>query len=105
MFGLDTPTSNTYNPLATPDDLDLVIRKKIIFLVYLTSCTALSSEHLPVLIDTTCRLPFQHQISLISGALTGPNSKLTLKVKFRLIRKYTTAWQLRRALRTSQAPS
>jgi hypothetical protein len=26
--------------------------------VYLTSCSALSSDHLPVLIDTTCRLSF-----------------------------------------------
>jgi len=30
------------------------------FPVYLTSCSALSSDHLPVLIDTTCRSSFQH---------------------------------------------
>jgi hypothetical protein len=28
--------------------------------VYLTSCSARSSDHLPVLIDTTCRSSFQH---------------------------------------------
>jgi len=30
------------------------------FPVYLTSCSALSSDHLPVLIDTACRSCFQH---------------------------------------------
>jgi hypothetical protein len=28
--------------------------------VYLTTCSALSSDHLPVLIDTTCRSSFHH---------------------------------------------
>jgi len=37
-----------------------VITKKLTSLVYLTSCSALSSDHLPVLIDTTCRLSFQY---------------------------------------------
>jgi len=34
--------------------------KDFLFPVYLTSCSALSSDHLPVLIDTMCRSSFQH---------------------------------------------
>jgi hypothetical protein len=34
--------------------LDFVITKKLPFPVYLTSCSALSSDNLPVLIDTSC---------------------------------------------------
>jgi len=34
--------------------------KELPFPVYLTSCSALSSDHLPVLIDTACRSSFQH---------------------------------------------
>jgi hypothetical protein len=37
-----------------------VITKNLTFPVYLTSCSALSSDHLPVLIDTTFRSSFQH---------------------------------------------
>ena len=37
-----------------------MITKNISFPVYLTSCSALSSDHLPVLIDTTCRSSFHH---------------------------------------------
>jgi hypothetical protein len=57
IFGPDTPT-NPYNPLLTPDVLDIVITKNLTSPVYLTSCSALSSDHLPVLIDTTCRSSF-----------------------------------------------
>ena len=60
IFGPDAPTTNPYNPLATPDVLDIVITKNLTSLVYLTLCSALSSDHLPVLIDTTCRSSFQH---------------------------------------------
>jgi hypothetical protein len=59
IFGPDTPTTNPYNPLATPD-LGIVITKNLTFPVYLPLCPAQSSEHHPVLIDTTCRLCFQH---------------------------------------------
>ena len=34
--------------------------KNLSFPVYLTSCSALSSDHLPVLIDTSCRSSFHH---------------------------------------------
>jgi len=58
IFGPDSPITNPYNPLVTPDVLDIVITKKLSFPVYLTSCSALSSDHLPVLIDTSCRSSF-----------------------------------------------
>jgi len=60
IFGPDTPTTYPYKPLATPDVLDIVITKNLTSPVYLTSCSALSSDHLPVLIHTTCRSFFQH---------------------------------------------
>jgi hypothetical protein len=60
IFGPDTPTTNPYNPFATPDISDFVITNNLPFPVYLTSCTALSSDHLPVLIDTACRSYFHH---------------------------------------------
>jgi len=60
IFGPDTPTTNPYNSSATPDVLDIVMVKELPFPVYLTSCSALSSHHLPVLIETTCRSFSQH---------------------------------------------
>jgi hypothetical protein len=60
IFGPDTPTTNHYNPFATPNVLDIVRTKNLTFPVYLTSCSALSSGHLPVLIDTVCRSSFYH---------------------------------------------
>jgi len=60
ICGPDSPTTNPYNPSATPDVLDIVITKKLSFPVYLTSCSALSLDHLLVLIDTVCRSSFHH---------------------------------------------
>jgi hypothetical protein len=60
IFGLDTPTTNPYNPSATIDVLDIAVTKDLPFPVYLTSCSALSTDHLPVLIDTACRSSFHH---------------------------------------------
>ena len=60
IFGPNSPTTKPYNPLATPDVLDIVITKNLTSPVYLTSCSALSSDNLPVLIDTSCRSSFQH---------------------------------------------
>jgi hypothetical protein len=37
-----------------------VITKDLLSTVYLTSCYALSSDHLPVPIDTACRSSFKH---------------------------------------------
>jgi len=58
IFGPDSPTTNPYNPFVTPDVLDIVITNNLSFPVYLTSCSALSSDHLPFLIDTSCRSSF-----------------------------------------------
>ena len=60
IFGPDTPTTNKYNPSATPDVLDIAVTKDIPFPLYLTSCSALSLDHLPVLIDTACHSFFHH---------------------------------------------
>jgi len=40
--------------------MDIVITKNLSFPVYLNSCFALSSDHLPVLTVTACRSSFQH---------------------------------------------
>jgi hypothetical protein len=61
IFGPDTPTTNPCNLSATPDVLDIAVTKDLPFPVYLTSCSALSSDHLPVLIDTACRSSFHYQ--------------------------------------------
>ena len=53
-------TTNPYNPSATSDVLDIAVTKGVPVQVYLTSCVALSSTHLPVLIDTACRPSFSH---------------------------------------------
>jgi hypothetical protein len=60
IFGLDSPTTNPCNPSVTPDVLDILINKNLSFPVYLTSCSALSSGHLPVLINISCRSPFHY---------------------------------------------
>ena len=55
IFGPDSPTTNPYNLWVTPDVLDIVTTKNLSFPVHLTSCSALNSDHLPVLVDTSCR--------------------------------------------------
>jgi hypothetical protein len=60
IYGPDSPTTLPYNSSATPDVLDIVITKDLTFPVYLTACSARSSDHLPVLIDTTCRSSFRN---------------------------------------------
>jgi hypothetical protein len=46
------------NSSATPDVTDIVSTKGAFISVYLTTCFLLSSDHLPVLIGTKCRLSF-----------------------------------------------
>jgi hypothetical protein len=46
--------------------------KDLPFPVYLTSCSELSSDHLPVLIDTACRSSFHHPPD-------RPNFRLTVR--------------------------
>ena len=60
IYGLDTPTTNPYNPSTTPEVLYIIVTMEVPFQVYLTSCSALSSDHLPVLISTACRSSFHH---------------------------------------------
>jgi hypothetical protein len=60
IFGQDSPNKPTYNHSATPDVLDIVITIILSSSVVLTSCSTLSSEHLPVLIETGYRSSFQH---------------------------------------------
>jgi hypothetical protein len=38
-----------------PEVLDIVVIKDVVLVVNLTVCSAFSSDHLPLLIDTTCR--------------------------------------------------
>ena len=61
IFERDTQTTNTYNPSATADVLDIGMTKDLPFPVYLTSCPEIGSDHLPVLIDTACRSSFHHK--------------------------------------------
>jgi hypothetical protein len=45
IYWPETPTTNPYNSSATPDVLDTVITKNLVIPVYLTTCSALSSDH------------------------------------------------------------
>jgi hypothetical protein len=47
-----------YNPSATSDVLDIAVTKNLPTPVHLTACSPLSSDHLPIQIDTTCRSSF-----------------------------------------------
>jgi hypothetical protein len=49
----DNPTTNPYNPSTTPDVLDVGLAKDLPFPVYLTSCSALSSDYCVSLILST----------------------------------------------------
>jgi hypothetical protein len=60
IYGPDSPTTAPYTRYATPDVLDIVVVKDFVLPVHLSVCSALSSNHLPILIDTTCRLSFQN---------------------------------------------
>ena len=55
IYGPNTPTAISYNSFATPDALDIDTTKDLVTLVYLTTCSAMSSDLLPILIDTRCR--------------------------------------------------
>ena len=60
IFRPGTPNTNPYNSSATPYVLDFALVEDLPFPVYLTSCSALNSDHLPVLIETACPSSFQH---------------------------------------------
>ena len=78
--GPKTPTTVPYNPSATPDVLDIAITKDLVSPVYLTTCSALSSDHLPILIDTQCRSSFLNQQDRPDFRRTGwPKFQASLK--------------------------
>jgi endonuclease/exonuclease/phosphatase family metal-dependent hydrolase len=58
IHGPNTPTTVPYNPSSPPDVLDIAITRGLHSPVFMTTCSALSSDHLPVLIDTQCRSTF-----------------------------------------------
>jgi hypothetical protein len=60
IHGLDSPTTAPYTHNATPDVLEIVVVKDFVLPVHLTVCAALSSDHLPILIDTSCRSSFHN---------------------------------------------
>jgi hypothetical protein len=58
IYWLNTHTTVPYNPCAIRDELDIVITKYLIIPMYPTTCSALTSDHLPTLIDTRGRSSF-----------------------------------------------
>jgi hypothetical protein len=58
IYGPNTPTTVPYCSYATPDVLDIAITKHLVSAVYPNTCSALSSDHLPILIDTQCQSSF-----------------------------------------------
>jgi hypothetical protein len=60
IYGPDSPTTVPYQQNANPDVLDIVLVKDFVLPVHLTVCPALSSDHLPVLIDTMCRTSYRN---------------------------------------------
>jgi hypothetical protein len=60
MFGTETPTTKPNNQSENDDVLDIAVTTDLPFLVYLTSYSALSTYHLPVLIHNAFRFSFHH---------------------------------------------
>jgi hypothetical protein len=60
IYGTDSPTTAPYTHKATPDVTDIVDIKDFVLPVHVTVCSALSSDHLPVLTDITCRSSIQN---------------------------------------------
>jgi hypothetical protein len=60
IYGPESPSMAPYTQNATPDVLDIVVVKDFVLPVHLTVCAALSSDHLPILIDTWCRSSFHN---------------------------------------------
>jgi hypothetical protein len=75
IFGPDSTITNPYNPSATPDVLDIVITRDVPTSVAQISCSALSSEHLNLLIGTGCHSSIQHTPD-------RPNVRHTIWAKF-----------------------
>jgi hypothetical protein len=60
IYGPNSPTTVPYTQNATSNILDVEVVKVVVLPVYLNICSALSSDHLPVLIDDTRRSFFQN---------------------------------------------
>ena len=58
IYSPDSPTTIPYNPSVNPDVFDIVLTENLVTPLNLTFCSALSSDHLSVLIDTMCRSIF-----------------------------------------------
>jgi hypothetical protein len=58
IHGPDSNITVPYNPSVTPDVLDIAVTKNLPTPVQITACSALSSDHLHILIDTRCRSSF-----------------------------------------------
>ena len=58
IYGPESPSTTPYNPSATTEVFNIVLTKTLVIPVSLAVCLALSTDHLPVLIDTMCRSSF-----------------------------------------------
>ena len=98
-----TPQPTTHiNP---PDVLDIVITNNLSFPVYLSSCSALSSDHLPVLIDAVCRSSFHHLPDRPDFRRNDSAKCQThWRNQFHSVRNCTRRWQSTLSLRTSPPP-
>ena len=73
--------------------------------MYLPSCSALTSGHFPVLVDTACRSPFHQPPHRPEFRRTDwANFETLSKILFHSIRNCKPRWQSTRALRTLPAP-
>ena len=106
IFGPDSPTTNPNNTSATPDVLDSAITIDLPSSVHLTSFSALSSDHFPVLIDTMCRSSFQHPPDRPDVMRTDwAKFQTHLEAEFRSTRNCIIVWISTRVFKTSPAPS
>ena len=106
ILGPDSPATNPYNTSATPDVLDILITRDLPSSVHLTSCSALSSDQLPVLIYTMCRSSFQHPPDRSDVRRTDwAKFQTHLEAEIRSTRNCIIVRISTRMLRTSPAPS
>jgi hypothetical protein len=101
VYGPDSPTTSPYTHNATPDDLDTVVVNDFVLPVRLTVCAALSSDHLPILIDTSCRSSFHNLPDRPDFTrITGLHSSPALNTDSREIPWWSTRRQSTSALRS-----
>jgi hypothetical protein len=84
IYGPDSPITTPYIHIEISDVLHVLVVKDFDLPVHLTVSSALSSDHLPVLIDTTCRSSFQNlQDGPTTCEWTGQHSRFALKTDSR----------------------